>query len=80
LSSGKHILTTEIENWRLFARALREENRILFNQMLSECKANEYYDCVISKGKGLVAESLFLILILQQQKMINELIAKLRQK
>jgi len=80
MAQEKHILTTEIENWRLFARALREENRILFNQMLSECKASEYYDCVISKGKGLVAESLFLILILQQQKMINELIAKLRQK
>jgi hypothetical protein len=80
LSSEKHILTSEIENWRLFSRALREENRILFNQMLSECKTNEYNDCINSKGKGLAADSLFLILILEQQKMINELIEKLRHK
>jgi hypothetical protein len=40
--------------------------------MLSECKKKEYFDCVKSKGKGLAAESLFLILILEQQKMINE--------
>lgn len=46
--------------------------------MLSECKKKEYFDCVNSKGKSLAAESLFLILILEQQKMINELIAKLR--
>jgi len=79
LGSEKHILTSEIENWRLFARALREENRILFNRMLNECKGKEYFDCVNSKGKSLAAESLFLILILEQQKMINDLIGKLRQ-
>jgi hypothetical protein len=80
LTSEKHLLISEIENWRLFARALREENRTLFNQMLSECKKKEYYDAVNSKGKILAAESLFLILILEQQKMINEMIAALRQK
>jgi hypothetical protein len=32
------------------------------------------------KGKVLAAESLFLILILEQQKMINEMIEALRQK
>ena len=78
MAQEKHILTNEIENWRLFARALREENRILFNSMLNECKKEEYFDCVNSKGKGLAAESLFLILIFEQQKMINELITKLR--
>ena len=76
---SSELLTKEIENWRLFARALREENRLLFNQMLSECKKRkEFFDCVNSKGKSLAAEGLFLILILEQQKMINELIAKLR--
>jgi hypothetical protein len=72
LSSGKHILLSEIDNWRLFARALREENRILFNQMLSECMKKEYYDSVNNKGKSFSAESLFLILLLEQQKMIVE--------
>jgi hypothetical protein len=39
--------------------------------MLSECKKEEYFDCVNKKGKSLAAESLFLILILEQQKMIR---------
>ena len=46
--------------------------------MLGECKKKEYFDCVNSKGKSLSAESLFLILIIIQQKMINEMIEKLR--
>ena len=36
----------------------------------------EYYDCVNSKDKSLAAESLFLILILEHQKMINEMIVR----
>jgi hypothetical protein len=33
-----------------------------------------------SKGKSLSAESLFLVLIFEQQKMIDEMIAALREK
>jgi hypothetical protein len=78
MAQEKHNLSNEIESWRLFARALREENRILFNKIFSGCKKKEYFDCVNSKGKSFSAESLFLILVLEQQKMINEMIAKLR--
>lgn len=45
------------------------------------CKVNavrrEYAD---AKGENFLTESLFLILILEQQTMINELIANLRDK
>ena len=45
--------------------------------MLSECGHNkDYIRAVNSKGEYYSAESLFMLLILQQQKMINELIAK----
>ena len=38
----KDILQKEIESWNEhFGHALREENRILFNQMLSECLSYE---------------------------------------
>jgi hypothetical protein len=38
----KDILDKEIESWNEhFGYALREENRILFNQMLSECLSDE---------------------------------------
>jgi hypothetical protein len=36
--NGEDILTKEIESWKGFEYALREENRILFNKMFSECE------------------------------------------
>ena len=77
MSSNKDILTKEIESWGRFEYALREENRLLFHKMLSKCRKSEYVSCVNAKGENFSAEALFLILILEQQKMINELIVKL---
>jgi hypothetical protein len=78
---NKDILQKEIESWNEhFGYALREENRILFNQMLSECLSDEerYRNAINSKGENYSTESLlFMALIFQQQKMIRELIAKL---
>ena len=74
----ENVLTREIESWKGFEYALREENRLLFNKMLSECGENkDYVRAASSKGQSFAAESLFLALILQQQKMISQLIAKL---
>jgi hypothetical protein len=57
--------------------ALREESALIFNEMLSECGQNKDYDrAANSKDEYYSAESSFMVLILQQQKMINELIAK----
>jgi hypothetical protein len=74
-------LTQEIDSWSNFEYAMREGNRLLFNKRLSECKENE--DLVRasdSKNEFFSAESSFMVLILQQQKMINELIAKISKK
>ena len=61
-----------------FKYALREENRLLFTKMLEECqKQGEFAKAVNSKGESFAAESLFMALILQQQRMINLLINKL---
>jgi hypothetical protein len=35
------ILDKEIESWKGFEYALREENRLLFNKMLTECQDNK---------------------------------------
>jgi hypothetical protein len=72
-----NVLTKEIESWKGFEYALREENRILFNKMIEECKREGYANAVNTKGKSFAAESLFQVLIFQQQKMISQLIAKL---
>ena len=61
-----------IDSWSNFEYALREESRLLFNKMLSECKENEdYVKAANSKDEYLSDDSLFMILILQQQKTIN---------
>jgi hypothetical protein len=77
MSSNKDILTKEIESWGRFEYALREENRVLFHKMLNRFRKSEYVSCVKAKGENFSAEALFLILILEQRKMINELIAKI---
>ena len=71
-------LTKEIQSWKGFGYTLREENRILFHEMLNECR--KYGDAAISKGDNHSTESLVMALILQQQKMINQLIKKLVQQ
>ncbi len=37
------ILSKEIESWKDFRYALREEDALLFNKMLSECGHNKDY-------------------------------------
>ena len=76
-SSDKDILNEEISSWEDFEYALREENRLLFSKMLSECRENEdYAKAASSKDEYFSAELLFMVLILDQQKMINKLITK----
>ena len=61
-----NILTQEIDSWSNYEYALREENRLLFNRMLSECKENEdHIRAANSKDEFFSAESLFMALILQ---------------
>ena len=72
------ILAKEIESWKDFRYALREEDARLFDKMLSECGQNkDYIRAASSKDESYLSESLFMLLVLQQQKMINELIDKL---
>lgn len=71
------ISSQEINSWDNIEYALREENRLLFNKMLFECMENEdLVRSANSKDEFLSTESLFIVLILQQQKEISELIAK----
>ncbi|MDQ3902961.1 MAG: antimicrobial resistance protein Mig-14 [Thermoproteota archaeon] len=75
--AANNILIREIESWGKFEYALRDENRLIFNKMLSECKENEdLVRAANSKDEFFSAESLFMALILQKQKTIIELITK----
>lgn len=69
-------LIKEIESWKNgFAFALCAEDRELFMEMLEGC--NKYTNAITDKGEPFTTESLFIVLILEQEKMIKELIAKL---
>jgi hypothetical protein len=72
------ILENEIESWDSFGSMLRNENRIIFCQMLEDIKT--YSGAAKAKGKYFSFESMCMGLILQQQKMINELLCKLLAK
>jgi hypothetical protein len=74
-----NVLAKEIESWNSFEHSLREEDSILFNKMLNECQNEEEYSKASdAKGKyNSTTESLFMVLIFQQQKMISKLIDKL---
>ena len=74
----ENTLAKEIESWKGFEYALRKPNATLFNKMLKECLENEEYASAFkTKGPQYSAESLFMALIFQQQKMISELIKKI---
>jgi hypothetical protein len=73
------ILTNEIQSWKGFEYTLRKPNATLFNKMLTECLENEEYAAAFkTKGPQDSAESLFMALIFQQQKMISKLIEKIK--
>jgi hypothetical protein len=75
----KDLLAKEIQSWDSFKYALRKESAVLFDQMLKECQKEgevQFSNAIDSKGEYFAAESLFMVLILQQQRMINQLIRK----
>ena len=57
---------TEIDTWNEhFGYALREENRTLFNRMLSECQDEEQYSkAVNTKGENYSTESLLFMTLI----------------
>ena len=68
-------LSTEVESWKGFEYALRNPNTVLFSKMLSECLENkDYVTAFRTKGSQYSAESLFMVLIFEQQKTISKLI------
>jgi hypothetical protein len=68
-------LAMEVESWKGFEYALRNPNTVLFSKMLSECLENkDHVTALGTKGPQYSAESLFMVLIFQQQKTISKLI------
>lgn len=65
------VLDIEIADWKNFSEILRENDRLLFDQMMEECK--QYKEAIATRGDLFTVECLLMTLILQQQKMIKGL-------
>jgi hypothetical protein len=72
------ILENEIKSWSSFGEILRNENRIILHQMLEDIKV--YSESAKAKGENFSFESMCMALIIQQQKMINQLLKNLSMK
>jgi hypothetical protein len=71
-------LAMEVESWKGFEYALRNPNTVLFSKMLSECLENkDYVTALRTKGSQYSSESLFMVLIFEQQKTISKLIEEI---
>jgi hypothetical protein len=78
---NENLVTKEIEAWKGFEYALCKLNSSLFKQMLNEClESEEYAEAFETKGSQYSAETLFMALIFQQQKIISRLIESLKKQ
>lgn len=69
LSDGE--IVEELETWRRFADALRDDDRRLFREMLDLCR--EYFPAMQARGPPFETEALFMALLLAQHKAIIRL-------
>ena len=78
MTEEENKLVTEVESWKGFEYALRNPNTVLFSKMLTECLENkDYVTAFRTKGSQYSAESLFMVLIFEQQKTISKLIEEM---
>ena len=69
-STGFRRVKQEIDSWRPYAEALRQEDRQVLREMLNTAAAS-YCEAVERAERGYDTESLLMSVILNQQKAIN---------
>ena len=69
-------LEHEIQRWNGFARALRKEEREVFNQLIDICK--KYASAASNATRPVLFEAMTMTILLDQQKKINQLEKKLQ--
>ena len=63
-------LKEELDSWRPYAEALRQEDRDVFRNMLNEVAAS-YVEAVDRADRGYDTEAVMMSILLNQQKTIN---------
>jgi hypothetical protein len=60
----------EIDSWRPYAEALRQEDREVFRDMMNEISSG-YMEAIDMAERGYDTEALMMSILLKQQKTIN---------
>jgi hypothetical protein len=63
-------LKHEIDSWRPYAEALRQEDREVFREMMNEISSG-YAEAIDLAERGYDTEALMMSILLKQQKTIN---------
>lgn len=77
LGSSRHRLREELDSWKPYVDALRQEDREVFKDMMNAI-SSAYGEAVESAERGYDTEAIMMSVLLNQQKMINWLSALAR--
>ncbi|MEM2111344.1 MAG: hypothetical protein QXX08_05650 [Candidatus Bathyarchaeia archaeon] len=75
IPSFRMVLEREIERWDGFVRALREDDRKAFEDLMNICRS--YASAAGAATRSLVLEAMFMVILLRHQKILNEVEASL---
>ena len=76
VESYRMALDREVQRWSGFARALRKQDRVIFNQLMDICR--NYGSAGSNATRPVVFEAMVMSILLNQKKKLNELETKLR--
>ena len=71
VESYRMALDREVQRWSGFARALRKEDRIVFEQLIDICR--NYASAGSNATRPVLFEAMIMSILLDQQKTLNKL-------
>jgi hypothetical protein len=71
VESYRMALDREVQRWSGFARALRKEDRVVFNQLVDVCR--NFASAGSNATRPVLFEAMVMSVLLHQQKSLNKL-------
>jgi len=75
IPSFRMVLEREIGRWDGFVKALREDDRAAFDDLMNACRL--YASAAGAATRPLVLEAMFMAILLRHQRLLNEVEASL---
>lgn len=75
VKSYRMALDREVQRWSVFARALRKEDRVVFDQLIDICR--NYASAGSNATRPVLFEAMVMSILLHHQKILNKLEKKL---